>query len=295
MNAQPLPADSLNALSQRYHDLLTNPEPDPALRQISRIGQLYKVTDKYADDKLASIKYAREIPVASSFPETGTTTEFYPDGKLKRSRDPEGEGSRVKEYFSTGEPYREYLEKGEVTEMITLWAPDGNTLVNEGNGRAVEMHRYDDEMVLETGAYENGLRTGEWKGYTGRPYFTEVYEAGRLVSGESWDTNGKKFSYKVKSEPVEFVGGEQKLYSFLGGNIDMPRGLQVGQTRVNTQFLIDTEGKVTSLQILNEAPPEAVKEASRVVRATSGKWVSGKRHGQPVKVWYTLPIVFTLK
>ncbi len=295
MNGQQLPTDSLNALSQRYHDLLTNPEPDPALRQLSRIGRLYKVTDKYADDKLASIKYALDIPVASSFRETGTTTEFYPDGKLRRSRTPEGEGYRAKEYFSNGEPYREYMEKGEVIEMVTVWDTDGGITVKEGNGRALEMHRYDDEVVLETGVYENGRRTGGWKGYTDRPYFTEVYQAGHLVSGESWDGNGRKFSYKVKMEPVVFVGGEQKLYSFLGRNIEVPRRMQAGQVRVNARFLIDTEGKVDSLQILNEAPPENVKEASRVVRATSGKWVPGKRHGQPVKMWFTLPIVFVLK
>lgn len=293
MNAQQI--DSLNALSGRYNALLTNPEPDPALRQISRIGQLYKVTDRYEGGNLASIKYALDIPVAFLFPETGTTTEFYPDGKLRRSRAPEGEGHRVKEFFPNGEPYREYLEKGEATEMVTVWDMDGTPTVKEGNGRAAEMHRYEDEVVLETGIYENGRRTGEWKGYTDRPYFTEVYQAGYLVSGESWDGNGKKFSYKVKMEPVVFVGGEQKLYSFLARNIELPRGMQAGQVRVNTRFLIDTEGKIDSLQILNEAPPENVKEASRVVKTTSGKWVPGKRHGQPVKMWFTLPIVFVLK
>lgn len=291
INAQSLSADLL----QRYHTLLPNAEPDPELRQVSRIGQLYKVTDKYAGGKLASIKYAREIPLTASFPETGATTEFYPDGKLRRSRNPEGEAFRVKEYFSSGEPYREYLEKGEATEMVTVWDVEGSASVKEGNGRAVEMFRFDDEVVLETGVYENGRRTGEWQGDAGRPYFTEVYKAGRLISGESWDKNGAKFPYKAKSERVEFKGGEQKLYSFLAKNITLPRGMPDGSVRVDTQFIVDEKGEVGSLQILNEAFPEAIQEAIRVVKATSGKWMPGKHRGQAVKMEYRIPIVFTVK
>lgn len=284
-----------NDVLQSYNERFPHLEPDLGLRQVSRIGEIYKITDKYEDGKLASIKYTAKIPAGLYVSETGNSTEFYPDGKLRRSRNKEGDHSRIKEYFSDGEPYREYLEKGEVTEMITVWDTKGNILVNSGNGRAVEMHRHDGEAVLETGAYENGVRAGEWKGDSGRPYFMEVYKAGRLVAGESWDKSGAKFTYKVKFEPVEFKGGEQKLYSFLGKNIQLPRGMPDGQVRVNTQFVVDEKGEVGSIEILNEAFPEAIREATRVVKATSGKWIPGKCHGQAVKMEYTLPIVFVLK
>lgn len=294
--AQDIPADSLNILSQRYNDLLSNPSPDPAQRQISRLGQLYKVTDRYADGKPAAIRYTEEIPAGSFFPETGTSTEFYPDGKLRRSRAPEGDGYRVKEHFSNGELYREYLERGAEREVITVLDMNGRVLVNEGNGQAVEMQRYREVAVLETGNYESGYRTGVWKGYTDRPYFVESYKAGLLVSGESWDENGKKFSYKLKYEPVVFKGGEQQLYSFLGKNLDMPRDLPADEKiRVSTQFWVDTEGKVDSLKALNETLPSATREALRVVKATSGKWLPGKLHGQPVKMPYTQSIVFILR
>lgn len=281
-------------LFPRYRGQLPHQEPDPALRQISKIGRIYKITDKYTGGKLASIKYSEEIPLTMSFPETGKTTEFYPNGKLKRSRDPEGDHSRVKEYFANGEPYREYLEKKEETEMVTVWDTEGNIAVQQGNGRAVEMNRYEDRVFLESGSYENGRRTGEWSGFDGRPYFTESYKTGRLVSGESLDENGKKFSYKIKTEPAAFKGGEQQLYSFLGKNINMPGEITAGETRVVTRFTISTEGTVDSLQALNEAPSWAVQEAFRVVKMTSGKWLPGKLHGQPVKMLYTLPIAFVL-
>ncbi len=284
-----------NDLLRRYQDHLPHAEPDLSLRQVSTVGKIYKVTDRYTEGEMASIKFSENIPVTLYFPEIGTTSEFYPNGKLKRSVRREGDIHHTTEYFSNGETYREYRTNGEQVEMISVWGPDGNVLVEEGNGKAVEMHRYEEETLLETGVYVKGLRTGEWKGDNGRPYFTEVYKAGRLVSGESWDREGKKFTYKVKMESVTFSGGDQKLYSFIGRSIRMPLGYGAGETRVNTRFLVNTEGKIDSLQILNEAPDEFVNEASRVIMATSGKWVAGKRHGQPVKMWFTLPINFVVK
>lgn len=283
------------ALFQNYTEHLPGHQPDFALRQASKVGKVYKITDKYADGQLASIQYASDIPLTLSFQGVGNSSEFYPDGKLKRSGNMEGEYRRVKEYFSNGEPYREYLEKGEEIVMVTVWDTEGKTLVQNGSGRAVELHRYDDLAVLESGAYENGHRTGEWTGFANGPYFTETYKAGRLVSGESQDKNGEKFSYKVKYVPAEFKGGEQKLYSFLSQNINMPREMTGGEMRVVTRFVIDRDGKTGSLQALNEAPDWAVREAFRVVNLTSGKWLPARLRGQQVKTEYTLPIVFVLK
>lgn len=288
-------SDSLKAALQHYTELLPNPAPDPAQRQISRLGRIYKVIDRYADGKPAAIRYAEEVPEGSFFAETGASTEFYPNGKLRRSRTPEGDSYRIKEHFSNGELYREYLERGVKREVIMVLDINGHVLVNEGNGQAVEMERYEEMAVLETGNYESGYRTGEWQGYTDRPYFVETYKAGLLVSGESQDENGKKFRYKQKHEPIVFKGGEQQLYSFLGQNLDMPRDLPADEkVRVNTQFWVNREGKIDSLGVLNKALPSATREALRVVKATDGKWLPGKLHGQPVKMLYTLPIVFVL-
>lgn len=293
--AQGLPSDSLIALTQRYAELLPDPAPDPALRQASIVGKLYKITDKYPGGALASIRYAKELPLARSFPEIGAVSVFYPDGTLKESRNPEGEGYRVKEFFASGQVFREYLLQQGEKEMIAVFDPEGKPLITEGRGNALEMFRHGDKAVLETGSYTGGKRDGEWLGYTDRLFYREVHKAGRLVSGESWDASGRKFTYKMREEPASFKGGEQKWFDYLARNLQLPSDVSDEPVRVATGLEIDSTGKVLTVQLMNEAPPASAAEALRVMRSTSGQWLPSKLCGQPVSAFYTQIISFNLR
>ena len=67
------------------------------------------------------------------------------------------------------------------------------------------------------------------------------------------------------------------------------------QGRMVLSFVVDTDGSVTDVQILRGLSPELDAEALRVLNSCTEKWTPGMQDGKPVKVTYTMPIVFKLK
>ncbi|KAA9331340.1 hypothetical protein F0P96_13920 [Hymenobacter busanensis] len=61
---------------------------------------------------------------------------------------------------------------------------------------------------------------------------------------------------------------------------------------VFASFVVDEDGQVLNPHILRGLGDGCDEEVLRVLRYTSGRWVPGRRNGQPVKVKMTLPIRF---
>lgn len=98
----------------------------------------------------------------------------------------------------------------------------------------------------------------------------------------------------VESQPL-FPGGEQAMYSFLAENINYPAAASRAhvQGRVTLQFIIEKDGSVSSPKVLKGIGFGADEEAVRVV-SSMPKWIPGIQNGRNVRVYYTIPIVFTL-
>ena len=62
---------------------------------------------------------------------------------------------------------------------------------------------------------------------------------------------------------------------------------------VKLQFTVGTNGGVQEVQILQGVYPSLDNEALRVIRS-SPKWKPGIKDGKPVRVSYTLPVIFVL-
>ena len=58
-------------------------------------------------------------------------------------------------------------------------------------------------------------------------------------------------------------------------------------------FVVDTDGKITDAHVHEGVHPLLDAEAIRVVMK-SPKWKPAKKDGMPVKVSYTLPVVFNI-
>ena len=67
------------------------------------------------------------------------------------------------------------------------------------------------------------------------------------------------------------------------------------QGRVVLSFVVDTDGSMKDIQILRGVSPELDAEALRVMNSCTEKWAPGMQDGKPVKVTYTMPIVFKLQ
>lgn len=101
-------------------------------------------------------------------------------------------------------------------------------------------------------------------------------------------------SYAVEQQP-EFPDGSEAMYKFLRKNLDYPSlAKEIGLSGiVYVQFVVSKEGRIENATILRGVGGGLDQEALRVIRLMP-VWRPGKHNGQPVAVYFTLPIKFQL-
>lgn len=103
--------------------------------------------------------------------------------------------------------------------------------------------------------------------------------------------------FEVVEEMPEFPnGGMAGLMQFLSKNIKYPTIAQENGTqgRVTVQFVVNKDGSIVDAKVLRGVDPYLDKEALRVI-GTMPKWKPGKQRGKPVRVKYTVPVMFRLQ
>ena len=102
--------------------------------------------------------------------------------------------------------------------------------------------------------------------------------------------------FVVVEQQPEFPGGTTALMKFLGDNIRYPVIAQENgiQGRVIMNFVVERDGSISDVQIVRGQDPSLDREAERVIK-TMPKWKPGQQRGKPVRVRFTLPVVFRLQ
>ena len=101
---------------------------------------------------------------------------------------------------------------------------------------------------------------------------------------------------KVESMPT-FQGGDlMKFRAWVQGRLRYPQIAQEnGITgRVLLQFVIERDGTLTHIEVIQTPDRSLSDEAARVLKI-SPKWKPGKQRNQAVRVKYTLPVDFRLQ
>ena len=102
--------------------------------------------------------------------------------------------------------------------------------------------------------------------------------------------------YDQVEQMPEFPGGMPAMIEFLQTNLKYPEDAikqHVGG-RVMVMFVVETDGSLSNVRVARNVFPSLDSEAVRVVK-TMPKWKPGKDKGRPVRVNFTLPVVFSLK
>ena len=99
----------------------------------------------------------------------------------------------------------------------------------------------------------------------------------------------------VEQNP-EFPGGDGELIKFLQKNIQYPQMERDNdiQGKVLLRFVVMEDGSVQDVNVVRSVSPGLDKEAVRVVRMLP-KFKPGKQQGKAVRVYFNLPVVFTLQ
>ena len=94
----------------------------------------------------------------------------------------------------------------------------------------------------------------------------------------------------------KFPGGDAELMKYIQEHLRYPTMAAENniQGRVVVQFVVTKNGSIGEVKVIRSRDQDLDKEAVRVVKSLPN-FIPGRMNGQPVNVWYTLPINFKLQ
>jgi len=98
--------------------------------------------------------------------------------------------------------------------------------------------------------------------------------------------------YKSVDKLPQYPGGIEKFYQYVSRNFRSPEDEQISSTsvRVVVTFVIEKDGSMTDIKVLQNPGYGMDKEAIRVLKSLKIKWEPGQIKGIPVRTAYSLPI-----
>lgn len=99
----------------------------------------------------------------------------------------------------------------------------------------------------------------------------------------------------VESMP-EFPGGAAERIKYLSENLQYPEIAREAniQGTVHLSFVVETDGRITEVEILRGIGGGCDEEAVRVVE-NMPRWIPGKQRNVPVRVRFNFPVKFILR
>ena len=112
---------------------------------------------------------------------------------------------------------------------------------------------------------------------------------------EAVDMYNEPLDYRVVEDLPQFPGGAVEFMKWLTKNLKYPATAQQRkvQGRVVAQFIVNQDGSVSDLQLVERLSAECDREALRVLRMMP-KWEPGIMNAKPCRTKVCIPIVFKL-
>ena len=116
---------------------------------------------------------------------------------------------------------------------------------------------------------------------------------GSALTQNTDTTSRDKLVIEFEQMP-QFPGGDVALMKYISENIRYPKTEDCVEGRVIVQFVVTKTGEIGEVKVVRGVRPDFDAEAVRIVRSLP-KFIPGRRHGEPVDMWYTLPVRFHMK
>lgn len=121
--------------------------------------------------------------------------------------------------------------------------------------------------------------------------------SGSNIENIGFDDDGEGINedtpFIVVEEMPRFDGN---LNKWLGKNLIYPRiAAENGvEGKVYVEFIVERDGSISNVQVLRSDNSDLSNEAIRAVKAMP-RWIPGKQRQTPVRVKFTMPVVFKLQ
>lgn len=138
-----------------------------------------------------------------------------------------------------------------------------------------------DNTTAGTAVNSTGTSTGEGV----------VNGTGNGTGTEISNTNGTELviTELLDSKP-QFPGGIDKFYRYIANHFNSPTLDENRNVRIFISFVIERDGSMSSIKVMNNPGAILEKEAIRVLQSIKAKWTPGMLHSKPVRTAYNLPI-----
>ena len=112
---------------------------------------------------------------------------------------------------------------------------------------------------------------------------------------EAVDMYNEPLDVRVVEDLPQFPGGAVEFMKWLTKNLKYPSGAQQRklQGRVVAQFIVNQDGSVSDIQVVEHLSFECDREALRVLRMMPN-WKPGLMNAKPCRTKVCIPIVFKL-
>ena len=248
-------------------------------RKIYRNGEIWIVKDYFLDGNLQMIGEYTSNNLKSK---NGNFIYYHQNGQK------DAEGKYVKNERSGDWFY--WYDNGQQKKVLSY----DETGLLSGASREY----YPSGKLKFEGSYALDKFDGVCKWYfeNGAPSSIEKYNVGELQSIQFYNEDGTEMEGVFKAEvAAEYEGGSKAFNAFLASEIQYPRLAMKKKIEgvVKVQFVVNKNGDVEKVRILNSVHPLLDEEALRVVRSLKA-WKPAKAHNLLVESYYDIPIRFKL-
>lgn len=101
--------------------------------------------------------------------------------------------------------------------------------------------------------------------------------------------------FRVVEDIPQFPGGANEFIKWLTKNLRYPSQAQKQKIegKVMVQFIVETDGSISNLEVVKSVAPTLDREAMRVMRKMP-QWKPGMQNNEPCRTMVCIPIVFKL-
>ncbi|MFL9830846.1 energy transducer TonB [Flavobacterium sp. ST-87] len=140
--------------------------------------------------------------------------------------------------------------------------------------------------TTKDGVNATGLSAG-----TGEGVLNGSSEGAGIGTGTSNSNGNELIINEVLDKKPQFPGGIEKFYRYVGNNFRSPMLDETKNVRIFVSFVVEKDGSMSNIKVLNKPGQGLEKEAIRVLQSIKTKWSPGILNAKPVRTAYNLPIV----
>jgi TonB family protein len=263
---------------------------------------LYRVFEYYPNGKYKLV--ATSLSGTSNLILDGTCITYFPNG-IRQTVIQYKDGKivdNILNYYPNGKLYSvlrwdynyyDYNLPSTSVRLMECRDSTGRILALNGKGHFLMFDDYF-TTIVEEGDINDGKRDGEWRGLiadSGRYICT--YHKGELKSGISYIRSGHTYPFKQFTVYPVFDEGGRGFHEFVKRNLvypDFAKQHKISKT-IHVGFIVNADGTVSNLKIVNGDVPCLNDEALRIMRLCP-VWTPGYKYGFPVSMAYDVPIDF---